>query len=106
MRICLVTPFAWSQPHDVNDHVAGVADALPVATFSSPNRLGYPPARSAREKLLGRIDALIALSEEVRDAAEERFPGDYRLLSPGVDTTLFAPAAKQRRIVLELRPNE
>ena len=22
MRICLVTPFAWSQPHDVNDHVA------------------------------------------------------------------------------------
>src|SRR5437763_14808141 len=28
MRICLVTPFAWSQPHDVNDHVAGVADGL------------------------------------------------------------------------------
>ncbi len=27
MRICLVTPFAWSQPHDVNEHVAGVADA-------------------------------------------------------------------------------
>ncbi|MDX6511739.1 MAG: hypothetical protein QOE36_1243, partial [Gaiellaceae bacterium] len=20
-----MTPFAWSQPHDVNDHVAGVA---------------------------------------------------------------------------------
>src|SRR3954464_9319983 len=152
MRICLVTPFAWSQPHDVNDHVAGVAgglralghdvtvvapstratallagrrallrgerpdviavgpaipvsrrsqlgvpvgvqanlrqalgqggfdvvhgfepslpppsylplpatDALAVATFVSPNRIGYPPARSAREKLLGRIDALIA----------------------------------------------
>src|SRR6266700_8395012 len=28
MRVCLVTPFAWSQPHDVNDHVAGVADGL------------------------------------------------------------------------------
>src|SRR6476469_9762104 len=28
MRICLVTPFAWSQPHDVNDHVAGVAGGL------------------------------------------------------------------------------
>jgi predicted metal-dependent phosphoesterase TrpH/glycosyltransferase involved in cell wall biosynthesis len=197
MRICLVTPFAWSQPHDVNDHVRGVADqlrrrgnevtvvapstragdllagrralaarerpeviavgaaipvsrrsqlgvpvgvqanlrqalalgfdvvhgfepglpslsylalrdadALAVATFVSPNRLGYPPARSAREKLLGRIDALIALSEEMRDAAEERFPGDYRLLSPGVDTDLFAPAKKRRTIVLELRPNE
>ncbi len=198
MKICLVTPFAWSQPHDVNDHVAGVAaalrarghavtvvapstragdllagrralargeqvevlavgaaipvsrrsqlgvpvgvqanlrlalsqgafdvvhgfepglpslsylalrdaDALAVATFVSPNRLGYPPARSAREKLLARIDALIALSAEARDAADERFPGDYHLLSPGVDTTLFSPAEKRRLIVLELRPNE
>ena len=25
LRVCLVTPFAWSQPHDVNEHVAGVA---------------------------------------------------------------------------------
>jgi predicted metal-dependent phosphoesterase TrpH/glycosyltransferase involved in cell wall biosynthesis len=197
VRICLVTPFAWSQPHDVNDHVRGIADqlrrrgnevtvvapstkaadllagrralaaghrpeviavgaaipvsrrsqlgvpvgvqanlrqalalgfdvvhgfepgvpslsylalrdtdALAVATFVSPNRLGYPPARSAREKLLGRVDALIALSEEVRDAAEVRFPGDYRLLSPGVDTELFSPARKRKTIVLELRPNE
>jgi hypothetical protein len=198
MRICLVTPFAWSQPHDVNDHVAGVAgalrqrghevtvlapsaraadllagrralqsgnqpdviavgpaipisrrsqmgvpvgvqaslklalaqgnydvvhgfepglpslsylalrdtDALAVATFASPDRLGYPPARSQREKLLGRLDALIALSDTVRDAAEERFPGDYQVLSPGVDTTLFTAAPKQQTIVVELRPNE
>jgi predicted metal-dependent phosphoesterase TrpH/glycosyltransferase involved in cell wall biosynthesis len=198
MRICLVTPFAWSQPHDVNEHVAGVAgglralghevtviapstraadllagrrtllqgeqadviavgpaipvsrrsqlgvpvgvqanlrqaltqgsfdvvhgfepglpslsylalrdtDALAVATFVSANRLGYPPARSQREKLLGRLDALIALSEPMREAAEERFPGDYRVLSPGVDTGVFFPAGKQKRIVVELRPNE
>jgi predicted metal-dependent phosphoesterase TrpH/glycosyltransferase involved in cell wall biosynthesis len=198
MRICLVTPLAWSQPHDLNEHVAGVAaalrlrghevtvlapstragdllagrralqrseradviavgaaipvsrrsqmgvpvgvqanlalalaqggydvvhgfepglpslsylalrdtDALAVATFSSPNRLGYPPARSQREKLLARLDALIALSEHVRDAAEERFPGDYRLLSPGVDTRLVAPLEKKKTIVVELRPNE
>jgi predicted metal-dependent phosphoesterase TrpH/glycosyltransferase involved in cell wall biosynthesis len=197
VRICLVTPFAWSQPHEVNDHVAGIAaalrrrghevtvvapstraadllagrralargtradviavgaaipvsrrsqlgvpvgvqanlrqalslgfdvvhgfepglpslsylalrdaDGLAVATFASPNRLGYPPARSAREKLLGRVDALIALNQDVRAAAEQRFPGDYQLLSPGVDTTLFAPAQKRDLIVLELRPNE
>ncbi len=198
MKICLVTPFAWSQPHDVNEHVAGVAgglralghevtviapstraadllagrrallrgeqadvlavgpaipvsrrsqlgvpvgvqanlrqalaqgafdvvhgfepglpslsylalrdtDALAVATFVSANRLGYPPARSQREKLLGRLDALIALSESTRDAAEERFPGDYRILSPGVDTVLFSPAPKRKLIVVELRPNE
>jgi predicted metal-dependent phosphoesterase TrpH/glycosyltransferase involved in cell wall biosynthesis len=198
MRVCLVTPFAWSQPHDVNDHVAGVAhglrglghevtvlapstraadllagrralaagerpqmiavgaavpisrrsqmgvpvgiqanlalalaqgeydvvhgfepglpslsylalrdtNALAVATFASPNRLGYPPARSQREKLLGRLDALLALTEEARDAAEERFPGDYRLISPGVDTELFTPSPKRKTIVVELRPNE
>jgi predicted metal-dependent phosphoesterase TrpH/glycosyltransferase involved in cell wall biosynthesis len=198
MRVCLVTPFAWSQPHDVNDHVGGVAgalrrrghevtvlapstraadllagrralqrrtrpdviavgpaipvsrrsqlgvpvgvqaslklalaqgdydvvhgfepglpslsylalrdtDALAVATFASPDRLGYPPARSQREKLLGRLDALVALSETVRDAAEERFPGDYRVLSPGVDPELFAPGDKRQTIVVELRPNE
>jgi predicted metal-dependent phosphoesterase TrpH len=198
MRICLVTPFAWSQPHDVNEHVAGIAgalrrlghevtvlapstraadllagrrvlqrrehadviavgpavpisgrsqmgvpvgvqanlalalaqgdfdvvhgfepglpslsylalrdtDALAVATFASPNRLSYPPARSQREKLLGRLDALLALGEMTRAAAEERFPGDYRLCSPGVDTTRFSPGDKERVIVVELRPNE
>lgn len=198
MRICLVTPFAWSQPHDVNEHVAGVAgglralghdvtvlapstraadllagrralvrgerpdviavgpavpvsrrsqlgvpvgvqanlahalaqgrydvvhgfepgvpslsylalrdtSALGVATFVSPNRLGYPPARTLREKLLARLDALIALSVEARDAAEERFPGDYLLMSPGVDLSLFPPTSKRRLIVVELRPNE
>jgi len=198
MRICLVTPFAWSQPHDVNEHVAGVASglralghtvtvvapstrasdllagrrallrgtpadviavgpaipvsrrsqlgvpvgvqanlrqalqqgefdvvhgfdpglpslsylalrdgaALAVATFTSAHRLGYPPARSQREKLLGRLDALIAPADDVREAAEERFPGDYRIVSPGVDTTLFAPGSKERKIVVELRPNE
>ena len=198
MRICLVTPFAWSQPHDVNEHVAGVAgglralghevtvvapstrasdllagrrallrgerpdviavgpavpvsarsqlgvpvgvqanlrqaleqggydvvhgfdpglpslsylalrdaDSLAVATFTSANRLGYPPARSLREKLLARLDLLIAPSAAVRDAAEERFPGDYRIVSPGVDTSVHAPGTKEKTIVVELRPNE
>jgi hypothetical protein len=80
--------------------------ALAVATFASPNRLGYPPARSQREKLLGRLDALLALTEDALAAAEERFPGDYRLVSPGVDTMLFTPSPKEKTIVVELRPNE
>jgi hypothetical protein len=199
VRICLVTPFAWSQPHDVNEHVSGIAaglrllghdvtvlapstratdllagrrvvqghapprdvvavgpavpvsrrsqmgvpvgvranlrlalarghfdlvhgfepglpsisylalretDALTVATFCSGERLGYPPARSQREKLLARLDALLAVSEPVREAASERFPGDYELVSPGVSLELFEPAAKRNRITVELRPNE
>ncbi len=28
LRICFVTPFAWSQPHEVNAHVDGAAKAL------------------------------------------------------------------------------
>jgi predicted metal-dependent phosphoesterase TrpH len=194
LRICLVTPFAWSQPHDVNEHVAGIArelrslghsvtvlapssraadllagrralnrgetadviavgpavpvsrrsslgvpvgvrtnvalalrqgrfdvvhgfepglpsisylalrdaQTLAVATFLSPERLGYPPRRALREKLLGRIDALLATSDEVAAAAAVRFPGDYRVLSPGVDLELFAPGRKRNLIVIEL----
>jgi hypothetical protein len=199
VRICLVTPFAWSQPHDVNEHVAGVASglrelghsvtvlapsaraadllegrrilhghgepaeviavgpavpisrrsqmgvpvgvranlalalargdydvvhgfepglpslsylalretsALAVATFVSPDRLGYPPARNQREKLLARLDALIALSDDARDAAAARFPGDYSVLAPGYDPELFQPGPKANTVVVELRPNE
>jgi predicted metal-dependent phosphoesterase TrpH len=195
LRICLVTPFDWSQPHDVNEHVAGVADALRarghevtvlasstraadllagrraladgqaadvialgaalpisrrsrvgvpvgvtanlalalargrfdvvhgfepglpslsyvalrdseslgVATFVSPERVSYPSATRQREKLLGRLDGLLATSQHTADTAAERFPGDYRLVTPGVDTERFRPAVKQRTIVVELR---
>jgi predicted metal-dependent phosphoesterase TrpH/glycosyltransferase involved in cell wall biosynthesis len=189
-----VTPFAWSQPHDVNEHVAGIAkelralghavtvlapsgrtadliagrralargddaemiaigaalpvsrrsslgvpvgvranlhlalqqgrfdvvhgfepglpsisylalrdsESLGVATFFSPERLGYPPRRALREKLLARIDALLATSETTAAAAAERFPGDYRIVSPGVDTELFKPGEKRQLVAIEL----
>jgi predicted metal-dependent phosphoesterase TrpH len=198
LRICLVTPFAWSRPHDVNEHVAGLADelrvlghevtvlapstraadlvagrralldgadaqlialgpavpvsrrsrigvpvgvranlalalsrgrfdivhgfepglpslsylalrdshSLGVATFLSAERLGYPPGKPQRERLLSRIDALLATSPAVAEAAHERLPGDYRIVSVGVDTELFRPGPKQKRIVLEWRPAE
>ena len=194
MKICLVTPFAWSLPHDVNQHVAGIAkelralghdvtviapsgrladlaagrralargdhrdtiaigtavpvsrrsslgvpvgvranlrlalqqgrfdvvhgfepglpsisylalrdsETLAVASFFSPDRLGYPPRRALREKLLARIDALIASSDTTAAAAAVRFPGDYRVLSPGVDTELFRPGVKRQLAVIEL----
>ncbi|HEY7381155.1 MAG TPA: glycosyltransferase [Gaiella sp.] len=51
LRICLVTPFAWSQPHEVNDHVAGAAAGL--------RRLGHDvtviaPSTRAGDLLAGR----------------------------------------------------
>jgi predicted metal-dependent phosphoesterase TrpH/glycosyltransferase involved in cell wall biosynthesis len=198
VRICLVTPFAWSQPHDVNEHATGIADglrelghsvtvlapstratdllagrralqdgadaplialgpavpisrrsrvglpvgvlsnltlalergrfdlvhgfepglpslsylalrdaqALTVASFFSPDRLGYPPARSRRERLLARIDALVASSPEVAHAAAQRFPGEYDIVPEGVDPDLFRPVQKQHLVVLEWRPAE
>jgi predicted metal-dependent phosphoesterase TrpH/glycosyltransferase involved in cell wall biosynthesis len=198
LRICLVTPFAWSQPHDVNEHVTGVAkelralghsvtvlassnrardlaagrralldgldaevvalgpavpvsrrsrigvpvgvranlslalglgqfdvvhgfepgmpslsylalrdaEALTVSSFLSPERLGYPPGRAQRDRLLGRLDALVATSEETAAAAVLRFPGQYRVIPEGVDPELFQPGRKRELIVLEWRPNE
>jgi predicted metal-dependent phosphoesterase TrpH len=198
LRICLVTPFAWSQPHDVNEHVAGVAagmrelghavtvlassnrardlaagrralldgldaevvalgpavpisrrsrigvpvgaranlslalalgrfdvvhgfepglpslsylalrdaQALTVASFLSAERLGYPPGKAQRDRLRGRIDALVATSEETAAAAALRYPGQYYVVSEGVDLELFRANRKRNLIVLEWRPNE
>ena len=78
------------------------SEALGVASFFSPDRLGYPPRRALREKLLGRIDALVASSETTAAAAAERFPGDYRILSPGVDVELFSPGNKRNLVAIEL----
>jgi hypothetical protein len=51
LRICFVTPFAWSQPHEVNTHVEGTAEAL--------RRRGHDvtvlaPSSRARDLLAGR----------------------------------------------------
>ncbi len=82
------------------------ARALAVATFHSPERLGYPPGKKQRERLLGRLDALTAVSEEAAAAAAVRFPGDYTLLPRGVDLEIFRPGKPRPRFVLEWRPEE
>ena len=56
---------------------------LTVATFHSPERLGYPPGRQQRERFWARIDALTAVGDETR-RRRARFPGDYRVLPHGV----------------------
>jgi predicted metal-dependent phosphoesterase TrpH len=198
LRICLVTPFSWSQSHEVNEHAAAVArelrglghtvtvlapsnraddlregrkalqrellpdvvalgPALPisrrsamgvpvgvranlalalslggfdvvhgfepglpslsylalreaaglsVATFFSSERLAYPLGKAQRDRLLARVDALIATTPEVAEAARLRFPGDFRIIPRGVDAGLFRPATKEQRIVLEWDPTE
>ncbi len=193
LRLCLVTPHAWSVPHPTNEHVSGVADALrrrghtvvvlapssrsadllagrralqagaldgvvalsravPVspraavgvpigvrasvatalrtgdfdvvhgfdpgvpglsyvalleaetttaATFVDPERFGFPPRKTQRDRLLARIDTLVATDDDVATRAGERFPGAFTVVPAGVDPELFAPAAKRNCVVIE-----
>jgi predicted metal-dependent phosphoesterase TrpH len=82
------------------------SSALTAATFFSPERLSYPPARAQRERLLARIDALLATTPATRDAAAARFPGRYDVVPQGIDPKVFAPAKKRKRVVLEWREGE
>src|SRR5204863_59150 len=45
------------------------ASALTMATFLSAERLSYPPGRAQRDRLLARLDALVATSEATAEAA-------------------------------------
>jgi predicted metal-dependent phosphoesterase TrpH len=194
MRLCLVTPFPWSKPHEVNDHVAGIAAAfrrrghvvtvlapstragdlvagrralqsgrlddvvvalspavavsprasvgLPVgvraslrtalergsfdvvhafepavqglahlalleaesttvASFLDATRLSYPPRKQHRDRLLARVDVLVASSEEVATAASSRFPGAYSIVPLGVAPAPARGLARRRLVVVE-----
>jgi predicted metal-dependent phosphoesterase TrpH len=81
-------------------------NGLGVATFHSPERLGYPPGRRQRGRFLARVDALTAVGDATLEAARTRFPGDYRLLPFGIDASVFRPGRQHKRFVLEWRPDE
>src|SRR2546423_14596001 len=51
LRVCLVTPFAWSRPHDVNEHVAGLAAELRALGHSVTV---LAPSTRAADLLAGR----------------------------------------------------
>ena len=76
MRICLVTPFAWSQPHDVNDHVAGVAAALRrhghEATVLAPSTRAADLLAGRRALTRGDRPEVIAVGPAVRISARSQ----------------------------------
>ena len=79
LRICLVTPFSWSQPHDVNEHVAGAAAEL--------RRLGHEVTVLAPS---GRASDLIAGRRALDDGAN----GEVIAVGPAV------PISRRSRIGL------
>jgi predicted metal-dependent phosphoesterase TrpH/glycosyltransferase involved in cell wall biosynthesis len=64
LRICMVTPFAWSQPHPVNEHVAGAAAELrrrghEVVVLAPSNRAVELAAGRRALRRLGREGAAL-----------------------------------------------
>jgi hypothetical protein len=59
LRVCMVTPFAWSQPHPVNDHVSAAAEELrrrghEVVVLCPSNRASELTAGRRALRRLGR----------------------------------------------------
>jgi predicted metal-dependent phosphoesterase TrpH len=62
LRICFVTPFAWSRPHEVNAHVDGAAKALRARGHEVTV---LAPSSRARDLLAGRRALQRGSDEEV-----------------------------------------
>src|SRR5438034_2193169 len=62
LRFCLVTPFAWSRPHDVNEHVAGIARELRALEHSVTV---LAPSTRASDLIAGRRALLDGGGHEV-----------------------------------------
>jgi predicted metal-dependent phosphoesterase TrpH/glycosyltransferase involved in cell wall biosynthesis len=74
LRVCMVTPFAWSQPHAVNDHVAGAAKELErrghdVVVLAPSNRATVLAAGRRALRRLGRdgtpLEGIVALGPAI-----------------------------------------
>src|SRR3954464_11311589 len=65
LSVALVTPFAWSQPHDVNEHVDGLARALRArghqVTVLAPSNRARELAAGRRALARGESSDLIAI---------------------------------------------
>jgi predicted metal-dependent phosphoesterase TrpH len=81
LRICMVTPFAWSQPHAVNDHVGGAAAALrarghDVVVLAPSNRATELAAgRRALRRLARdgtRLEGVVAIGPAIPVSARSR----------------------------------
>ena len=92
----------------ISYHALLLTDALTVATFHSPDRVGHPAGKKRRERLLTRVDVLTATSHRALEAARQRFPGQYELLPLGISTDRPRQGAERDRplLVVEWHPEE
>jgi predicted metal-dependent phosphoesterase TrpH len=76
LRICFVTPFSWSQPHDVNEHVRGAAEALRrrghTVTIVAPSSRASDLLEGRRALQRGVIGETIAIGAAVPRSLSDR----------------------------------
>ncbi len=76
LRICLVTPFSWSQPHDVNEHVSGVAVALRrrghTVTIVAPSTRASDLLEGRRALQRGVVGDVVAIGAAMPTSLSER----------------------------------
>ncbi len=76
LRLCFVTPYSWSQPHDVNEHVRGAAEALRgrghTVTVVAPSSRAADLREGRRALLRGSIGEEIAIGAAVPTSLTER----------------------------------
>ena len=76
LRICFVTPFSWSQPHEVNDHVAGAADALRrrghTVSIVAPSSRAADLLEGRRALQKGDIGEVVAIGAALPTSLTER----------------------------------
>ena len=69
LRLCLVTPHAWSVPHDTNEHVEGVADALRArgheVVVLAPSLRSAELLAGRRALQAGELEGVVAVSRAV-----------------------------------------
>jgi hypothetical protein len=76
LRICFVTPFSWSQPHDVNEHVRGAAEALRrrghAVTIVAPSSRAADLLEGRRALQRGVVGDVVAIGAAVPTSLAER----------------------------------
>src|SRR4051794_21772219 len=92
LRICFVTPFSWSQPNDVNEHVRGAAAALRrkghTVTVVAPSSRAADLLEGRRALQKGVIGEVVAIGAAGPTSLSERVA-----LPMGVRATLAATLA-------------
>jgi len=87
-------------------YVLKYSNAKNLVTFHAAHEdsFGYLLWEPVLEQYFRKISGLIAVSEVARDSISKYFPGNYRIIPNGIDTTRFSPAVESMGYLDEFSP--